>query len=153
MKSAASAKIAGVFTLGLAAVLAVALVSGCGGRQGPGASSGEAEHALIGATAPAFELPAQSGGGKVALDDKVGKDCTLGGKKLYGKVKVVDAFPDFEVKRVDAFADLHVKVVDAFPDSCGRWKYVDAFPDFTIKWVDAFPDFTIKQVDAFPGVP
>lgn len=89
----------------------------------------------------------------VPLDKKVDKDCVFKGKKLYGKVKVVDAFPDFEVKRVDAFADLHVKVVDAFPDSCGRWKYVDAFPDFTIKWVDAFPDFTIKFVDAFPGVP
>jgi len=89
----------------------------------------------------------------VPLDKKVDKDCVFKGKKLYGKVKVVDAFPDFQVKRVDAFADLHVKVVDAFPDSCGRWKWVDAFPDFTIKWVDAFPDFTIKQVDAFPGVP
>jgi hypothetical protein len=101
---------------------------------------------LIGPAASRADAP-------LRLDAKVDKDCTYKGKKLYGKVKVVDAFPDFEVKRVDAFADLHVKVVDAFPDSCGRWQWVDAFPDFTIKWVDAFPDFTIKQVDAFPGLP
>lgn len=83
---------------------------------------------------------------------KVGGDCTFGGKKLYGDVKVVTAFPDFKVKRVTAFPDLKVKVVTAFPDSCGRWKMVDAFPDFTVQWVDAFPDFEIEYVDAFPGV-
>jgi hypothetical protein len=84
---------------------------------------------------------------------KVDGDCTFQGKKLYGDVKVVDSFPDFEVKVVDSFADLHVKRVDSFPDSCGRWRYVDSFPDFTIKYVDSFPDFTIKRVDSFPGVP
>ena len=84
---------------------------------------------------------------------KVDGACTLKGKKLYGDVKVVDSFPDFEVKVVDSFADLHVKRVDSFPDACGRWRYVDSFPDFTIKYVDSFPDFTIKRVDSFPGVP
>ncbi|MCE9572373.1 MAG: hypothetical protein K8W52_04390 [Deltaproteobacteria bacterium] len=79
--------------------------------------------------------------------------CTKKGHRLYGKVKVVDAFPDLTVKVVDAFPDLKVKIVDAFPDSCGRWQFVDAFPDFTIKYVDAFPDLTIKHVDAFPGLP
>ncbi len=79
--------------------------------------------------------------------------CTRKGHRLYGRVKVVDAFPDLKVKVVDAFPDLKVKVVDAFPDACGRWKFVDAFPDFTIKYVDAFPDLTIKHVDAFPGLP
>lgn len=79
--------------------------------------------------------------------------CTKNGHRLYGRVKVVDAFPDLEVKIVDAFPDLKVKIVDAFPDSCGRWQFVDAFPDFTIKYVDAFPDLTIKHVDAFPGLP
>jgi hypothetical protein len=84
---------------------------------------------------------------------KVGDDCTFGGKKLHGRVKIVDAFPDFEVRVVTAFPDLRVKLVDAFPDECGRWKLVDAFPDFTIKLVDAFPDFEIEYVDAFPGKP
>lgn len=83
----------------------------------------------------------------------IGDDCTLGGKRLAGRVKVVDAFPDFRVKKVDAFEDLRVQWVDAFPDACGRWQQVDAFPDFTIQYVDAFPDLTIRSVDAFPGKP
>lgn len=83
----------------------------------------------------------------------IGKDCTLSGKKLHGRVKVVEAFADFEVKVVDAFPDLKVKVVESFPDECGKWRFVDSFPDFTIRYVDAFPDFTIKMVDAFPGLP
>lgn len=91
--------------------------------------------------------------GDVEPAGKVDSDCTLNGKKLYGDVKVVDSFPDFEVRVVDSFADLHVKWVDSFPDACGRWRRVDSFPDFTIKYVDSFPDFEIKRVDSFPGVP
>lgn len=84
---------------------------------------------------------------------KVDGDCTFEGKKLYGDVKVVDSFPDFEVRVVTSFADLHVKQVDSFADACGRWRFVDSFPDFTIKYVESFPDFTIKRVDSFPGLP
>jgi hypothetical protein len=73
---------------------------------------------------------------------KVGPDCSLKGKKLFGKVQVVDAFPD-----------LKVQVVDAFPDKCGKWKMVDAFPDVKIQKVTAFPDLKIKYVSAFPGLP
>ncbi|HEY7373575.1 MAG TPA: hypothetical protein VIF57_15550 [Polyangia bacterium] len=80
--------------------------------------------------------PARGSGGKV------GGDCSLKGKKLYGKVKIVDAFPD-----------LKVQVVDAFPDKCGKWKMVDAFPDVKIQMVTAFPDLKIKYVNAFPGLP
>ncbi|MBX3185304.1 MAG: hypothetical protein KIT72_02015 [Polyangiaceae bacterium] len=79
--------------------------------------------------------------------------CSFGGKRLYGKVKVVDTFPDIRVKVVKTFPDLNVKVVDTFPDSCGRWKMVDTFPDFTVKFVDTFPDVQIRYVDTFPGVP
>lgn len=39
---------------------------------------------------------------------KIGKDCTYKGKNLYGKVQVVDAFPDFRVSVVSAFGDLNV---------------------------------------------
>jgi len=91
--------------------------------------------------------PARGSGGKV------GGDCTLRGKKLYGKFKIVDAFPDLKVQIVDAFPDLKVQVVDAFPDKCGKWKMVDAFPDVKIQMVTAFPDLKIKYVNAFPGLP
>lgn len=79
--------------------------------------------------------------------------CTFKGFKLYGKIQVVDAFPDIKVQIVDAFPDLKVKEVDAFPDDCGKWKFVDAFPDTKIQFVDAFPDVKIQYVDAFPGKP
>ena len=77
--------------------------------------------------------------------------CIFKGKKMYGKVKVVDSFPDFKVKVVSSFADLHVKKVTSFPDSCGKWKFVNSFPDFKVKFVTSFPDFTIKYVTSFPG--
>ena len=66
------------------------------------------------------------------------------GKKLYGRVKVVDHSPDFNVKVVDSFPDLRVTKVENFPDDIGRWQFVDNYPDFTIRYVDSFPDFTIK---------
>jgi hypothetical protein len=75
----------------------------------------------------------------VGSSGKVGPDCAVKGKKLFGKIKIVDAFPDLKVQVVDAFPDLKVQVVDAFPDKCGKWKMVDAFPDLKIKYVNAFP--------------
>jgi len=84
---------------------------------------------------------------------KVGPDCTLKGKKLHGKFKIVDSFPDLKVQVVDAFPDLKVQVVDAFPDKCGQWKMVDAFPDVKIQKVTSFPDLKIKYVTSFPGLP
>jgi len=97
---------------------------------------------------PSGSVPSAVGAG-----GKVGPDCTLKGKKLYGKVKIVDAFPDLKVQVVDAFPDLKVQIVDAFPDKCGKWKKVDAFPDLKIQMVTAFPDLKIKYVNAFPGLP
>ena len=99
-------------------------------------------------------IPALAAEDRVPLASKISKgDCSFGGKKMFGKVKIVESFPDFKVKTAESFADLHVKTVSSFPDSCGKWRYVDSFPNFTIKFVDSFPDFTIKFVDSFPGVP
>jgi hypothetical protein len=82
----------------------------------------------------------------------VGADCTLKGKKLFGKVQVVNAFPDLKVQIVDAFPDLNVELVDAFPDKCGKWKMTNAFPDLKVQFVTSFPDLKIKYVKSFPGV-
>ena len=54
-----------------------------------------------------------------AGDDPVKPDCTCKEIKLYGKVKIVEHFPDFKVKAVDHFPDLKVKLVEHFPDECG----------------------------------
>jgi hypothetical protein len=83
----------------------------------------------------------------------VPKSCVFKGKKLYGKVQIVNSFPDFKVQQVTSFPDLKVQQVNAFPDKCGRWQFVTAFPDFKIQYVTAFPDFKVQFVNAFPGVP
>jgi hypothetical protein len=86
-------------------------------------------------------------------DKKFNKeDCTCNGVPLYGNVKIVESFADFDVKVVTSFEDLDVKVVESFPDECGKWKFVTSFPDFTVRFVESFPDFTIKYVTSFPGV-
>lgn len=81
----------------------------------------------------------------------ISSDCSYNGIPLYGKVQIVDRFPDIKIKIVDSFPDLKVKNVQSFPNSCGKWQYVDRFPDFKIKFVDSFPDLKIKYVDSFPG--
>jgi hypothetical protein len=72
--------------------------------------------------------------------------------KIFGKIELVDSFPDFKVQVVDSFADLHVQCVSSFPDKPGKWKIVTSFPDFKVQVVTSFPDFKIKYVDSFPGV-
>ena len=84
---------------------------------------------------------------------KISSDCTFKGFKLYGKVQVVDAFPDIKVQVVDAFPDLKVQTVESFPDECGKWQMVESFPDFKVQFVNAFPDIKIQYVNAFPGLP
>ena len=91
------------------------------------------------------------GTGQVAFTEVSG-DCRWKGIPLYGKVKVVDSFPDFKVEIVRSFPDLKVKKVTSFADRCGEWTFVDSFPDFTIKFVNSFPDIKIKYVNSFPGV-
>ncbi len=83
----------------------------------------------------------------------VGSDCAYNGIRLYGKVQVVDSFPDIKVQVVTSFPDLKVEKVTSFPDSCGKWQFVDSFPDFKVQFVDSFPDVKIEYVSSFPGTP
>ena len=41
---------------------------------------------------------------------------------IYGKIQVVDSFPDYKVNVVDSFPDLKVKTVSSFPDGPGKWQ-------------------------------
>lgn len=79
--------------------------------------------------------------------------CTYNGFKLYGKIKIVDAFPDIKIKIVESFPDLKVKVVDNWPDDCGKWQFVESFPDLKVQFVESFPDIKIKFVENWPGKP
>ena len=85
-------------------------------------------------------------------DGKITENGYFRGKKLCGRVQVVDNFPDFKVQVVNNFPDLKVQKVKYFPNEIGQWQFVDSFPDFTIQYVDYFPDFKIQFVDYFPGV-
>ena len=86
-------------------------------------------------------------------DNPIDKNCTFNGKKLYGKIKFVENFPDIKIKIVENFPDLKVKLVDNFPDECGKWQIVENFPDIKVQIVENFPDLKIKFVDNFPGMP
>jgi len=71
--------------------------------------------------------------------------------KVYGKIQVVDTFPDYKVRIVTSFPDLKVQVVNAFANAPGKWQFVDRFPDFKVQFVKSGEDFTIQYVKAFPG--
>jgi len=79
--------------------------------------------------------------------------CSLNGIPLYGKVQIVESFPDLKVKKVTSFPDLKVQWVESFPDQCGKWQEVSSFPDLTIQYVESFPDLAIEDVTSFPGLP
>ena len=74
-------------------------------------------------------------------------------RRIHGKIKYVESFPDYTVQVVDSFPDLKVQIVENFPDAPGKWQIVTSFPDFKIKIVESFGDFKIKFVTSFPGVP
>ncbi len=82
---------------------------------------------------------------------KVDGNCTYAGKKLYGRIQVVSAFPDVKVQVVSSFPDLKVKTVENFPTKCGMWQMVESFPDTKVQFVNSFPDVKIQFVESFPG--
>lgn len=102
----------------------------------------------------ALPMSAQSSDKKTGINKE---NCTFTNKdgktfNLYGKVKIVEHFPDVKVQIVDSFEDLDVKIVEHFPDQCGKVKLVESFPDVKVQIVNSFPDIKVKIVDAFPGV-
>ena len=71
--------------------------------------------------------------------------------KLFGKIQLVEHFPDVKVQVVEHFPDIKVKKVDAFPDDPGEWQIVEHFPDYKVQIVEHFPDYKIQYVEHFPG--
>ena len=101
-----------------------------------------------------FPLLAQSDDKNPGLHKENCTYVTKDGKtfNLYGKVKIVEHFPDIKVQIVDSFEDLDVNVVENFPDQCGKVKLVEHFPDVKVQIVNSFPDIKVKIVESFPGV-
>ncbi len=67
-------------------------------------------------------------------------------QQVFGRIQVVDHFPDVRVRVVQGIADMEVRVVDAFPNRQGRWQFVDHFPDFRVQFVQHHADFTVRLV-------
>ena len=86
--------------------------------------------------------------------DKQNCTFTKDGKtfKLYGKVQIVNSFPDIKVQIVDSFSDVDVQIVNSFPDNCGKVQIVNSFPDVKVQIVNSFPDIKVRIVNSFPGV-
>jgi hypothetical protein len=80
-------------------------------------------------------------------------NCTFNGKKLYGRVQVVDAFPDIKVQVVTTSPDLKVQKIDRDPLECGQWWMVTTAPVLKVQFVTVAPDLKIQYVTAFPGIP
>lgn len=86
-------------------------------------------------------------------ESKIDANCAYNGVQLYGRVQIVNDFPDIKVKKVDNFADLHVQQVEKSAEKCGKWQIVNEFADFKVKFVDYFEDITVKAVEDSPGLP
>jgi hypothetical protein len=79
--------------------------------------------------------------------------CSVKGIRLYGKVQIVDVFPDLKIQAVNSSPDLRVRIVENNPEQCGEWQIVQAFPNYKVKFVEAFPDLKVQFVNSFPGIP
>ncbi len=82
----------------------------------------------------------------------VSEDCYHKGHRLYGRIQIVDSFPDLRIEVVTSFPELKVKIVDSQPTKCGEWEIVNAFPDLKVQFVNSFPDIKIEYVHSFPGL-
>lgn len=70
---------------------------------------------------------------------------------LYGKIQIVEHFPDVTIEVVEHFPDIKVKWVEHFPDDPGKWKNVKHFPDYKVKFVGHGADYKVEFVEHFPG--
>lgn len=95
-------------------------------------------------------LPQRNATSSAAAIDKI--KCTVNGKKLFGKIQFVTAFPDVTVEVVTALADLNVERVTSITYKCGEWEVVTAFPDLKVQIVPALADIKVQFVSAFPGL-
>ena len=70
--------------------------------------------------------------------------------KMYGKIEIVESFPDVKVQVVESFPDLKVKVVESFPDDCGEWEFVENFSDLKIQFDDYHWDPQMRALQLIP---
>ena len=70
--------------------------------------------------------------------------CTFNGKKLYGKVKVVNSGEDLKVRIVGSSEDISIIKTERDPAKCGEWKFVESSEDFKVRFVTSGEDIKIR---------
>ncbi len=78
--------------------------------------------------------------------------CSYRGQPLFGRVQVVERFPDLKVAVVAARPDLRVQIVSGQPDRCGKWQFVEQFGQLRVQFVEQFADLEIQFVPTNPGL-
>jgi len=115
------------------ATVAVAVsTAACGGGMGPSATAGDADHALVGAQAPAFELA-----------DQIGDKHTVSLSDGSGKVTIVDFWATWCEPCKDSFPH-YQKMVDEFG---GKLVVIGISVD---EDPSGIPDFAKKTGVSFP---
>lgn len=78
--------------------------------------------------------------------------CTCGRRPLFGRVQMVNAFPDLKIKIVEVLPDLRVVRVRGLASRCGEWEIVTTQPALKVQVVDAFEDLRVQFVEVMPGL-
>lgn len=79
-------------------------------------------------------------------------DCTFKGKKLYGKVRIVNYGEDIKVRIVNYNSDIKIRYVDYSPSSCGKWQKVNYGEDIKVRFVDSGQDIKVEIVNNGEGL-
>ena len=91
--------------------------------------------------------------GTTNFANPVQKDCMYKGKKLFGKVRIVQYGEDFTVRAVTYSEDFKIQHVSYSQTECGKWQFVEYGEDFKIRFVEYSEDFKVKFVEYSPGLP
>ena len=91
--------------------------------------------------------------GTTNFANPVQKDCTYKGKKLFGKVRIVQYGEDFTVRAVTYSEDFKIQHVSYSQTECGKWQFAEYGEDFKIRFVEYSEDFKVKFVEYSPGLP
>jgi hypothetical protein len=86
------------------------------------------------------------------LSNPIGSDCSFNGKKLYGRVRIVNAGEDVKVRIVNAGENLRVEFSSIEYSQCGRWFFSQSGENVKIRFVEAGEDITVRVHPNNPGL-
>jgi hypothetical protein len=86
------------------------------------------------------------------LPNPVSKNCMYKGKKLSGRIELVDTFPDIRVRVVKSNPHLRVQKMKANTARCGEWEIVKFPPSLRVMIDQVHGEIDIQYVNFSPGV-